>query len=633
MTRTFVPVLAFIGHVLAQSSTTTSSGQPLHSGNVGQFEIVGDSVVSAQQMFLGTLDKVFIVDKVENNPAQINGHPAWGSQYSLSTEKATPMDVITNSFCAGGNVLGNGTWVNIGGNQPITYGGANWDDPSSNGPYQDPDGRNSIRMLNPCDDQSCNWVMGTPMTTRRWYPTVETLEDGSVIILGGCNNGGFVNDAGQDNPTYEFFPSQGPPTTSPILQNTLPTNLYPLTWLLPSGKLLLQSNWKTVLLDYHTKQETPLDDIPDAVRTYPASAGTVMMPLTPNNNWTSTILFCGGTNLQPSQWTTDWDIAAYPASTSCVKITPDVSSSYVQDDPLPIGRSMANLIFLPNGKIVCLNGVRTGTAGYGNVSWAIGQSFGDNPVLQPVIYDPDAPAGKRWSSEGLSPSTIPRLYHSSAILLPDGSILVSGSNPNSDYNVGPDVKYPTEYRVERFYPSYFNQRRPQPVGLPKQLSYGGPRFDISLNSDDLFGDVTHVTNATVIIIRPGFSTHALNMGQRFVQLESTYTAYATNNTAVLHVNQVPPNPAILAPGPALLFVVVNGVPSVGVQVMIGSGQLGQQSVQAPDTLPTSNIIQASNNNNQSSHSTGTQESGSMSQFSLSYSGFWPALLVFGYLSL
>jgi hypothetical protein len=57
------------------------------------------------------------------------------------------------------------------------------------------------------------------------------------------------------------------------------------------------------------------------------------------------------------------------------------------------------------------------------------------------------------------------------------------------------------------------------------------------------------------------------MGQRYVQLENTYTGFS-NSTAVLHVSQLPPNPAILAPGPALILVVVNGVPSVGRQVMI-----------------------------------------------------------------
>src|ERR1700733_13083801 len=84
------------------------------------------------------------------------------------------------------------------------------------------------------------------------------------------------------------------------------------------------------------------------------------------------------------------------------------------------------------------------------------------------------------------------------------------------------------------------------------------------------------------------------MGQRYVQLENTFTGFSNNNTAVLHVSQVPPNPAILVPGPAFIFVVVNGVPSVGRQVMIGSGQLGVQSTLAVSNLPTSQIVSSSN---------------------------------------
>lgn len=64
----------------------------------------------------------------------------------------------------------------------------------------------------------------------------------------------------------------------------------------------MQSNWATVLLDYRKNKETALDNIPDAVRTYPASAGNIMMPLTPANNWTATIMFCGGANVQPSRY-------------------------------------------------------------------------------------------------------------------------------------------------------------------------------------------------------------------------------------------------------------------------------------------------------------------------------------------
>jgi hypothetical protein len=85
------------------------------------------------------------------------------------------------------------------------------------------------------------------------------------------------------------------------LQSTLPANLYPLTWLLPSGGLLIQSNWATVVLDLATNTEKALDNIPDAVRVYPASAGTLMLPLTPANNYTATVLFCGGSNIKTDQ--------------------------------------------------------------------------------------------------------------------------------------------------------------------------------------------------------------------------------------------------------------------------------------------------------------------------------------------
>lgn len=82
-----------------------------------------------------------------------------------------------------------------------------------------------------------------------------------------------------------------------------------------------------------------------------------------------------------------------------------------------------------------------------------------------------------------------------------------------------------------------------------------------------------------------------SMGQRYLQLENAYTGY-NNNTATLHVRQLPPNPAILAPGPAFIFVVVKGVPSVGVPVMIGSGKLGKQDILPLGDLPASLVQQA-----------------------------------------
>ncbi|KZT61288.1 copper radical oxidase [Calocera cornea HHB12733] len=603
-TATYVASASAAGASPAASSSASTPGQPTRNGTLNQFEIVGNSGVSAQQMFLGTLNKVYILDKTENNPnLQVDGFPAWGSEYDLETDTVRGMFVLSNTFCAAGASLGNGSWVNFGGNQAVTWGGLTASSQTGGGPYDDWDGGKAVRLLDPCDDETCNWVNLAPMTTRRWYPSVEPLEDGSVIVLGGDEWGGYVNDASQNNPTIEFFPSQGNPIGLNILNNSLPANLYPLTWLLPSGNLLIQTNWNTAIFDHKNVVEYALPNIPNAVRTYPGSGATAMLPLTPANNWTATVLFCGGSNLQPDQWVTNWNIAAYPADQSCVSISPDVGTDWTYDSTLPEGRTLGQFIFLPTGQLFLVNGGGTGTAGYGNDSWAIGHSYADNPVYTPLIYDPSLPAAERWTRDGLGSSTVARLYHSSAILLPDGSVFVSGSNPNPDYTVGPDVKYPTEYRTERFYPSYYSSRRPEPVGLPSTISYGGASFDIQLSAEDLVG--SSIANASCLIIRGGFSTHAMNMGQRYVELASSYTGNA-DGSGVLHCAQLPPNPAILAPGPALIFVVVGGVPSVGQMVMVGSGQLGVQPTSEASTLPQSSLPSST----ASSSGNGTSSTGS-----------------------
>jgi hypothetical protein len=130
------------------------------------------------------------------------------------------MDVTTNSFCAGGNVLADGTWLNVGGNQPVGPGGLNAN--ANAAPYENGDGGRAVRTFVPCTDNSCDWT-DTPgaMTTRRWYPTLETLEDGSIIIVGGCDYGGYVNDAGQNNPTFEYYPSKGAPVGLNLLYVSL----------------------------------------------------------------------------------------------------------------------------------------------------------------------------------------------------------------------------------------------------------------------------------------------------------------------------------------------------------------------------------------------------------------------------
>lgn len=85
---------------------------------------------------------MYIVDKTERNPVSVAGHPAWATEYDYNTNTFRTMDIETNSFCAGGNVLGNGTWVNVGGNQAVGPGGLNL---GATNPYQNGDGGKATR--------------------------------------------------------------------------------------------------------------------------------------------------------------------------------------------------------------------------------------------------------------------------------------------------------------------------------------------------------------------------------------------------------------------------------------------------------------------------------------------------------
>ena len=177
-----------------------------------------------------------------------------------------------------------------------------------------------------------------------------------------------------------------------------------------------------------------------------------------------------------------------------------------------------------------------------------GHSYADKPIRKPLLYDPEAPLGSRWTDKGLNESPIERMYHSAATLLPDGSVFVSGSNPNPDTVLPGPGLYATEYAVERWYPEYYSSRRPEPKGLPNSIGYGGAPFQFTLSSQDLSGNAALAKTVKVVVIRTGFSTHAINMGQRHVQLDSSYQV-DKNGNAVIYAAGLR-GPTILAPGPA-----------------------------------------------------------------------------------
>lgn len=178
------------------------------------------------------------------------------------------MDVRTNTFCSSGMHLPNGSYVTFGGNGAVGPGGNIGSQPYPgnysgiwDATYQDFDGTKAMRILNPCSvsdlaSSQCQWFDDPTvlsMITGRWYSAAEALGDGSVIIIGGFSQGGYVNrnvpnidpvyEGGAAVPTYEYYPSKNEtPEVFQFLPQTSGLNAYAHTYLMPSGNLFVQAN-------------------------------------------------------------------------------------------------------------------------------------------------------------------------------------------------------------------------------------------------------------------------------------------------------------------------------------------------------------------------------------------------------
>ena len=184
----------------------------------------------------------------------------------IATRTATAMDVQTDAFCSSGMHLPNGSYVTFGGNTAVGPGGDNSDPGSTiayDPVYQDYDGTRAIRIISPCsgslNSAQCTWYdapNGLQMAKSRWYSATEALSDGTVVIIGGFVNGGYINrmypntdpqtEGGAAEPTFEFYPARSQtPQVMNFMVKTSGLNAYALTFLMPSGKMFLQANYST----------------------------------------------------------------------------------------------------------------------------------------------------------------------------------------------------------------------------------------------------------------------------------------------------------------------------------------------------------------------------------------------------
>lgn len=100
----------------------------------------------------------------------------------------------------------------------------------------------------------------------------------------------------------------------------------------------------------------------------PFSAGAALLPLTPENNYTPEVLICGGSTVSDTASPSTYS-SQTPASAQCSRIVLTAAGIAAgwSVETMPMARVMGELVQLPDGRILIVNGAQTGVAGYGNV--------------------------------------------------------------------------------------------------------------------------------------------------------------------------------------------------------------------------------------------------------------------------
>jgi hypothetical protein len=281
-------------------------------------------------------------------------------------------------------------------------------------------------------------------------------------------------------------------------------------------------------------------DLPGTYRTYPNTGGSIMMPLSSENDYNPDIIICGGGPYQ--------DITA-PGDPSCGRIKPLDADPEWEMDSMPEGRGMVEGTLLADGTVAWVNGAQLGAQGFG---------VAEDPALEVLLYDPAQPKGKRFTTG--PKSDIARLYHSVALLLLDGTLLISGSNPVEQPILTPDAKNPyvTEFRNEIYTPGYLqgNPTRPSNVQFSsRDLVADGSTFTIKFTAP------ANSKAVKVNLYYGGFVTHSVHMGHRMVWLDTE--GFKADSTSQSITVKMPPNKAVAPPGPYVIYVLVDGVPAMG----------------------------------------------------------------------
>lgn len=499
-------------------STFASTHGALDSWKV----VVPNCGINAMHMTTMHTNKVIMFDRTDwgfsplklpngrcrNNPNDTvtpkNDCTAHSIQYDSITNSIRPLFLFSDTFCSSGAFYPDGTLQQTGGDHA---------------------GDHNIRTIGPGPND--DWVeQPNYLFRRRWYATNQILPDGDIIVIGGTGN-----------PSYEYVPRRSKwPLYFPLLNQAYYTpgenNLYPFVHLTPSGYLFVFVNVYSILFDYkNTKVVKTFPDFGKDPRVYPYSGTSVMLPLTAADNFAKVeILICGGAPLgsyTAANAPKVQDRKYWPALDTCGRIEITAPNPKWNIEKMPSPRVMCDGMLLPTGEVLIINGAKAGLSGW---------NTNREPALYPFLYTP-----KNHKFAIQTPTNIPRMYHSSANVQADGTVLVGGSNDQGPYTFT-GVRFPTELRLEKYSPYYLNARfdtmrfsitsKFKPVKL-------GAKFVVTFTSP------TTPKAVQISLYAPSFTTHANSMNQRMVILNvspiaKVGAAWQVTATAPSSGNVTPP---------------------------------------------------------------------------------------------
>ncbi|BAG21532.1 MULTISPECIES: kelch motif-containing protein [Streptomyces] len=363
-----------------------------------------------------------------------------------------------------------------------------------------------------------------PMNEARWYPTLTTLEDGKVLALSGLDEIGQIVP-GKD----EVYDPQTKEWEYTGIVRKFPT--YPAVFLLNDGKLFYSGSnagygpadvgrdpgvWD---LSTNKFKKIPGLSDPDQMET----SATVRLPPAQDERF----MVIGGGGVGESEKASEKSRLV-----DLRKKKPE----FTDGASLAEGTRYPSASLLPDDSLLV-------TGGSGDY-----RGRGGSDVLQARLYDAKTDTYKRVADPAVG-----RNYHSGSVLLPDGRVMIFGSDSlfSDKANTRPGV---FEQRIEIYTPPYlYRDSRPELTAGPKQIERGGTGLFTTQHA-------SKITSAK--LMRPSAVTHVTDTDQRTIALEMEKSDDGITVT-------VPENRALVPAGWYMLFVTDDqGTPSEGMWVEV-----------------------------------------------------------------